>query len=559
MKTPALVTALVAPAAQTEVDLGRRITYLMLFRLVLISLVLGATILLGWLTDVDLGTPNAELLFGIIAATYVLTIVYALAISRVVNRLRFAYIQLALDLVIATLLVHITGGAQSAYTFFYPVTIIGAATVRFRVGAIVVALVSITLYATASLAGWFELLPLPSGQRILPHELSAVELVRSMGLNVAAFSAVGFLAINLGGQLQRTSASLESEREAAADLFTLHEDIVRSLTSGLLTVDDNGYVLTMNHAARDILGLPVDIKPRTPLADVAPRLAEALRPLEQREAMRRGEIELTLEDGRTLVLGVSVSPLVDHLDKVNGRIVNFQDLTEMRRMEAQVQRAERLATIGTIAAGVAHELRNPLAAISGSIELLRETEGSDRTALMHIVTREVGRLDALSAELLDYSNPRPRESVKFDLVELTEETLRMFGQDKGVEGVEVELRKPAGPIELTADPAKLRQVLWNLLRNASEAARDGGGHVTVALRLADAHAHIDIVDDGPGIPADAVRHIFDPFFTTRNTGTGLGLAIVQSLIAEHNGEIDVLTAVGKGTTFALRLPLEDEV
>lgn len=559
MSTTALVAAPMAPAAQSEVDLGRRITYLMLFRLVLISLVLGATILLGWLSDVDLGAPNAVLLFGIIAGTYVLTIVYALSLNRVVNRLRFAYIQLALDLATATLLVHITGGAQSAYTFFYPITIIGAATVRFRLGAVVVTLVSIALYTTASLAGWFELLPLPSGQRILPHELSTVELVRSMGLNVAAFGAVGFLAINLGGQLQRTSASLESEREAAADLFTLHEDIVRSLTSGLLTVDNSDHVLTMNHAARDILGLPTDIQQGTPLAEVAPELAEALHPLEQREAMRRGEIELMRKDGRELVLGVSVSPLVDHLDGIHGRIVNFQDLTDMRLMEFQVQRAERLATIGTIAAGVAHELRNPLASISGSIELLRSTDGADRNALMEIVTREVERLDALIADLLDYTNPRPRETVKFDLVELTEETLRVFAQDKSVEGVELELRKPKGPIELIADPAKLRQVLWNLLRNAAAAARDGGGHVTVTLLLAEAHAHIDLVDDGPGIPADAVRRIFDPFFTTRSGGTGLGLAIVQSLIGEHSGEIDVLTAVGKGTTFALRLPLEDEV
>jgi len=531
----------------------------MLFRLVLISLVLGVTILLGWISDVDLGAQNAIVLFGIIAATYVLTIVYAVTLARVTDRLRFAYIQIAIDLVTATLLVHVTGGAQSAYAFFFPVTIIGAATVRFRAGAIVVTVVAILLYVTVSLCGWYGLLPIPAGQRVLPQDLGPVALARAVSLNVAAFGAVGLLAINLGGQLQRASAFLETEREAAADLFTLHEDIVRSLTSGLLTVDDDGAVLTMNQAARQILGLPARLPRNAKLRDLAPEVADAVLPLDRLDTIRRAELTITRPDGGTLVLGVSIAPLVDHLEQVHGRIVNFQDLTEMRRMETQVNRAEKLATIGTIAAGVAHELRNPLAAISGSIELLQTTDGDDRAALMTIVTREVDRLDKLIADLLDFTNPRPRESVTFDLIELARETLRMFHQDKTIHGVDVALNVTDQPIRLVADPAKLRQVLWNLLRNAAAAARDGGGHVEVRLQRTPTHAHIDVADDGPGIPDDALRRVFDPFFSTRSDGTGLGLAIVQSLIAEHDGEIDVRTSVGEGTTFVVRLPLEEPV
>ena len=547
----------VAPDMAESANLKRRVTYLMLFRLVLISLVMGSTLLIAWLGDVDLQTPNAYLLLGIIAATYLLTIIYGVMINRVRNPLRFAYVQIGIDLCIATLLVHVTGGAQSAYTFFYPVSIIGAATVRYRRGAVVTALTSVGLYAAISMLGWFELLPIPEGQRILPHEMSALVLARSMGLNFAAFGAVGFLAINLGGQLARTSASLESERTAAADLYTLHEDIVRGLTSGLITVDARGTVLTLNQAAREILMVPAGAAPGRPLAALATPMAEALDALDPRESARRIEVDHTLESGRTLHLGITVSPLVDHTDRVHGRIINFQDLSEMREMELQVKQAERLATIGTIAAGVAHELRNPLASISGSIELLRSgaEDPADSAALMDIVTREVGRLDSLISELLEYTNPRPRQAVRFDLVELIRETLRVFSQDKKVEGVSVELETRDQPIHVTADPAKLRQVLWNLLRNAVEAARAGGGTVAVELSRSQEQALIDISDDGPGIAGDAVARIFEPFYTTRSGGTGLGLAIVRNIVSDHGGDIDVETEVGRGSRFSVSLPL----
>jgi two-component system sensor histidine kinase PilS (NtrC family) len=315
----------------------------------------------------------------------------------------------------------------------------------------------------------------------------------------------------------------------------------------------------MNQAARELLAVPADTAVGQPLASVSAELHAALAPLGAREWVRRGEVEVKNAEGRDMVLGISVSPLVDHQDRVHGRIVSFQDLSELRAMEAQVKSAERLATIGTVAAGVAHELRNPLASISGSIELLRSGAESDRERdhLMEIVTREVARLDGLVAELLDYTNPRPRESVRFDLIELAEETLRVFARDRKVEGVSVRLAKPsdARPIEVVADPAKLRQVLWNLLRNAAQAAHEGGGHVAIELYRGQDEALIDVSDDGPGIADDKVSHIFEPFFTTRAGGTGLGLAIVRSIVEEHDGEVDVDTRPGRGTTFSVRLPL----
>ncbi|RMH45117.1 MAG: PAS domain-containing protein [Deltaproteobacteria bacterium] len=537
-------------------DLARRVTYLMLFRLVLISFALGTTVVIAWVGDVDLQTPNTYILLAIIAATYLLTIAYAIALPRVANMTRFATAQIAVDLVIATLLVHVTGGAQSGYTFFFPVAIVGAATVRYQRGAIATAAASAFLFVAVSILGWTGALPSLAGQRLLPSDLSALELARHLGLNLAAFGAIAVLAVNLGGQLARASASLETERAAAADLYTLHEDIVRCLTSGLVTVDTSGTVLTANRAAVDLLELDCDPVGR-PLADVAPALAEAVTAADPHAPLRRGEVDIRLPSGRRAVFGVSLSPLVDHQNRPRGRILSFQDLTELRAMEAQVRQAERLATIGTVAASVAHELRNPLASISGSIELLRSDRGSseDRTKLMEIVTREVDRLDRLIRDLLDYTNPRPRHNVAFALDELVEETLRVFARDPDLGSVPVRLTRTTDePIAIEADAEKLRQVLWNLLRNAAEAAGATGGRVDLRVGREGDHAVVCVADDGPGMPPEVVAHMFDPFFTTRAGGTGLGLAIVRHIVDEHGGAIDVDSAPGRGTRITVRVP-----
>jgi two-component system sensor histidine kinase PilS (NtrC family) len=270
----------------------------------------------------------------------------------------------------------------------------------------------------------------------------------------------------------------------------------------------------------------------------------------------RGELrrsDLTLGE---LTIGVTVSPLRDVRDRVIGRVINFQDLTELRRLEQHMRRAERLATVGQLAAGIAHEIRNPLASISGSIELLRQApiaSDEDRT-LMAIVHREIQRLNGLVGDLLDYANPRPSEPVMFDLGVLVRETVQVSRADPAFAHVEVAAAADE-PLAVYADPSKLRQVLWNLLRNAADAAAAGGKHVRVEARRAAEHqVTITVEDDGPGIPEDQVSRIFDPFFTTKKKGTGLGLATCHAVVAEHGGRIDLETQVRKGTKVVVRLP-----
>ena len=556
----AAVAAAVAPAASdtsAPPDRRRRLTYLMLFRVVLISLVLGATTLLYLLADVDPGRASALGLYGIIGITYLLTLVYALwlrsgrAVSQLTN------LQLAGDLTIATVLMHMTGGAQSAYTFFFPLTVIGSAVVASRRTTAWVAISAAALFLLTGLLGWTGVLPPLGGQYFRPYDLSAIELSRSLGLNMAALVGVAVLALSLSGQLQVASATLAVERRAAADLLVLHSDVVRCLSSGLVTVDPGEQVLTVNQVACDILGTTPDAAVGAQVDRILPGLAARLGQLGERASLQRAELSL-VRGGRELVLGVSVSPLHDRGGQFRGRVVNFQDLTDLRKMEQSMRQAERLAVVGGLAAGVAHEIRNPLASISGSIELLHQMPQADEDsrALMSIVTREIDRLNRLLTDLLDYANPRSLEIEPLDLAGLVRDTVGVFTQDRSLAGVTVELvgSDELGTVEMSGDAAKLRQVLWNLLRNAAEAASQGGGHVTIEVTPEPAEVVIRVRDDGPGISAEHAQRVFEPFFTTKARGTGLGLATVHSLVNDHRGTIRFLSPAPGGTCFEVRLP-----
>jgi two-component system, NtrC family, sensor histidine kinase PilS len=541
-----------------KTELRRRIGYLMVYRVALITLVLGLTVALNLASPEELAGPSARALFAIIIATYVLSLGYAVVLPRV-EPTAFATAQIAGDLLITTILVHVTGGAQSGYSFFYPLSIVGAATVRHRRGAIAVAALSVVCFAGVALAGWLRLVPVPAGQHLLPWELSFYALLRHLLLNVGAFVAIAFLAANLGEQLAHAGERLAHQRERALDMAALKDDIVHCLSSGLMTVDLDGRVLTANAAAEEILGRPREGLLDRPLGDILPGLPPLLAGLPRRADLRGIELPVR-RDGVELMLGITVTPLTDHRDQVIGRVANFQDLTELRRMETEVKEAERLAAVGRLAAGIAHEIRNPLASISGSIELLRGglTLGAEDAHLMDIVLREVDRLNVLITDLLDYARPRERVPIAFDLGDLLEETVRVFAQERSGGRVQVSYR-PVEGARVVADPDQIRQVVWNLLRNASEAIPERGGAIEVTLEQVReggrTYAAFAVSDEGTGIASEDLPRVFDPLFTTKAHGSGLGLATVQRIISAHGGHIGVSSKVGEGTRFTVRLPM----
>jgi two-component system sensor histidine kinase PilS (NtrC family) len=554
--TPSPGDSLVGPpvVAPTS-DLGRRVSRLLLLRTLVVTVVLALSL---WvLVTVEQHPRGAVWLqSGIIATTYLTSILFGVLLRRGFAPRRLTRPMQATDLLITSMLVYITGGAQSPYTFLYALSIISAGALSYRRGAVVVTLASLVAITVVSLLAWTRVIDLPMSAQAHPWEQGTLALVRSVGVNYAALIGVGALAFIFGDQLQRGAETLATTRKTVADLYTLHQDIVRSLASGLITITPDGTVLTANSAAGEILR-------RVPASMISQRIDTLMPGLAALLADGKDELQradLTVKAGpQELALGVTVSPLRDVRDQMIGRVVNFQDLTELRRLEQQNRRSERLVTVGQLAAGIAHEIRNPLASISGSIELLKQTpqaSDEDRT-LMTIVHREITRLNVLIGDLLDYANPRPQQAVDLDLGVLIGETLQVARGDQAFAEIEVSSDVPT-PIALNADPAKLRQVLWNLLRNAADAAAAGGKHVIVTARDEGTAVTVTVADDGAGIGREHIARIFDPFFTTRNKGTGLGLATCHTIVAEHGGRIEVESEVGKGTKMVVRLPRPDK-
>jgi len=533
-----------------------RLVALLAARILLVTLTLGAVVALHAASahTEELTQPFGWFVSSLIALVYVLSIGYALMLRRVRDPVRFGAVQLVGDIAVVTALVHVTGGAESGFASMYILIAVAANVIglpRWWARAAVIACAG--AYLSVSIAGYLGLLPALIGQPFLPWETTPQSASRAVVINLVALGATALLAGNLAEQARRARERAAAARSAALDMAALAEDIVRSLSSGLLTLDQAGVIMSVNGAAAEILGLPGQALIGQPLVELAPEIAPWLERA-AREPVRRSEVDVQRGD-RLYHLGVTVSPLTDGTGRVRGRVVNFSDLTELKRKDLELKQKERLAAIGRLAAGVAHEIRNPLAAISGSIELLAGAQlvGEENQQLMQIVLREVDRLNRMIADLLTYARPRQPELQAIDLGGLLEETVRVFQQDRTQPGVAVRLEPPARALRALVDPGQIRQVAWNLMRNGAE-AMPGGGEIEVRLLDGEGAAGFEVTDQGQGIARDDLDRVFDPFFTTKDTGTGLGLATVHRIVQDHGGRVEIASALGKGTRVRVWLP-----
>jgi two-component system sensor histidine kinase PilS (NtrC family) len=538
-----------------HVEALRTVKYLMLFRVALATLLLAAVILatVSQGGAEALSRPFARFAFGLLATTYLASLGYGLAFRYVRDPIRFGYFQITVDLILASVLVHATGGGQSSFTFLYFIDVVAVALLAQKRGAGLVASISALAMVTISVGGYTGWLPLVPGQTSFPWEIARADLAMRLALNVSALAAVGALATHLTTQTRQAGERLTRHERYAGDLATLHENTIRSLTSGLVTLDLGGRITSVNEAACDILGIPSAMLLGAMIGDHVPPLGAVLSGLGPSGMLRRGEITAVRPDAAVRNLGISAAPLSDHAGQVVGRVLHFQDLTELRRMQLKVERAERLASIGRLAAGIAHEIRNPLASISGSMEMLKTSPGADEDSrqLMEIAVREVDRLNALITDLLDYARPKTEDRQRLDLGEQATEIARAFNQEHRA-GITLVLDAPHG-ISVEAAAGQLRQVLWNLIRNAAE-AMPSGGEIRLQVSNESAFAVLTVGDTGAGIPKTHFERIFEPFYSTKSGGTGLGLATVARIVDDHRGNIDVDSEPGRGTVFTVRFP-----
>jgi len=502
------------------------------------------------------GRPGATLALAL--AVLALSGLYALALRF--SRIRLetqAGVQFALDILLITWLVWVTGDIYSPYSALYIVVVAAASVFLGSRGALLTSVGCAVSYTAAMFSLASGLLPGgggAAGSSTLPKVTEAV------GLSVAAYLAVGLLAARLAARQTRTEAERAEATHALASLRALHERIVESIRSGVITTDLERRVYTLNGAAEEMTGYAPDALRGEDVSilfgDIRQQIETSLRAASDGHASPRFEADCLTAEGFRVRLGYSVSPLSAKTGETTGLVITFQDLTDIRSMEETSRRQERLSAVGRVAAGIAHEIRNPLAAMRGSIQVLRsEVTDPSQGELMDIVLSESDRLNRIITDFLTYARPRQVSLRETDLREPLRETFALLRHSPEVGGGQrLEEVVPDEPLVAPADAEGVRQVFWNLARNALKAMPDGGTLRAEMGRAGERAVRITFSDTGRGMSPAQVERLFEPFSSSTTGGTGLGLSIVYQIVKDHGGTINVRSREGHGTTITIELP-----
>lgn len=540
--------------------LRRKLLWLIAGRAAVVTLLLGSAILI--LTR----QPDAfaiDPFFFLIALTYALTAGYSLVLKYTERHRWLVDVQLGIDAVIVSAIVLLTGGVASYFSSLYTLPIVAAAIIESRRGGTMVFVLSALCYAGIVLLQY-------SGAGLLPAALTVAPLpplrlaVYTVGLNIFGFAAVAGLSGYLSEGLRRADEKLAHASDQLADLQAFSQHVIDSLTSGLATTDIDGIILTLNHAAEGITGISATKAIGTPVGDVLqlPRDFDGLfGSREGRPHLPRVESTFRRTDGRQIELGLSTAPLITPRGET-GFVFTFQDVTESRRLEREARVQQRLAAVGEMAAGIAHEIRNPLASMSGSIQILRQELplSTDQSQLMDIVLRESERLNETIRSFLAFARPQPLSSTRTDVRTVISETAQLLQNDaQRTDRHEIVVDVPPTEVWFDCDESQIRQIVWNLATNGLRAMPQGG-RLRLAAAVADAGTSpgtilLAVQDEGTGIGPEELDGIFQPFRSSFARGTGLGLSIVQRIVTEYDGEIQVTSARGAGTTVSVRLPV----
>lgn len=557
-------------ANRTDPSLARKIRLLLLFRLLLGLFFLLLTIFArtrhGW----EFLSAHLQPLYFFSIVIFLFTIVATLSLKHIDNLARFAYLQLFFDVEAVTVLIFLSGGIESLFSFLYMPVIISAALLLNRKGSLWVASLcslSYGLLLDLQYFDWIVPLQVIGGT---PFYRESEFYVQSLLMNIAGFYLVAYLSGYLAEELKKSSQLILEHKKDFQELETLHRNIVRSITSGLLTISADGIIRFCNPACEEILGLPKDRLERCHVSDIFPSveissgshvgLTSDKNPFPNGS---RNEIVYPRPDGQELRLGYTGSILLGDDGASSGWIFIFQDLTRLKAMEEHMRRMERLAIAGNIAAEIAHEIKNPLASISGAVELIQDTvqHDAEQMRLFGIMHREVQRIDDLVTDFLWLARGA-RQSVKKEAVAVVENLQEILAllqnRKKFVPSHRIKTSFEIAPV-ISIDAHHFRQIIWNLVTNALEAMPQGGElsiHVRPEAGSAESNnVRIDIRDTGNGIAEGIRTKVTEPFFSTKTSGTGLGLSIVYQLVENSAGRIEVTHHEDSGTTFSLFFPI----
>ncbi|HKO45117.1 MAG TPA: ATP-binding protein [Pyrinomonadaceae bacterium] len=488
-----------------------------------------------------------------------LTVAYLVAHRFSENYLLQARVQFVFDIVLVTSLVWTTNVIYSPYIALYIVVIAASSLFLGPRDSIVISVVCVVAFTATALVLLAGL-----GGADTPEYLDAnrPQAYQALGLFDISCLVVGLLSARLAERQSRVDVRLIAATQSLANLRALHERIVASIRSGVVTTDLQGRIYTFNAAAEEITGYQEqDVRGQDAsifFGEIKDIIQDSMELTETPDASPRFESDCLTADGLRLRLGFSLSPLYAETGETTGTVITFQDLTHIRALEETSRRQDRLAAIGRMAASIAHEIRNPLAAMRGSIQMLRAEMKSDssETELMEIILRESDRLNRIISDFLTYARPRSIVQSKVDVGELLQQTFTLLRNSSEIhEAHVIEAKTPGEPVLTNADSEQLRQVFWNLARNALNAMPQGGTLNAVVGVNSNKRLRITFADSGRGMSPEQVEHLFEPFSSTTG-GVGLGLSIVYQIIRDHGGTINVRSREGKGTTIAIELPAD---
>jgi len=548
----------------------------MFLRVVIVTFLLGIAAFIQIKGTSALPGASLTSLYIIILLTYFLSFLYLLLIRTIESIEWNIYVQSLVDVTLITRLVYATGGIESIYSVFYPLVIIYSVLFLARRGGIIVASVSSILYGLLLDLEFYGLIH-PIYPWDYNYDYSAGYVFSRIFIHIVSFYIIAFLASFAVKQEKKVRELLAAKESAFDQLDLLHKSIIESVDTGILTIDHQGNIKSFNSGAKEITGFPYSKVINRRIDSIFPDFFRIVDNVEDRDSPEtvRNRFEMVVP-GK--ILGCSVSPLFDSNEKKIGKILIFQDLTTIKEMERQVERNRRLALIGEMAAGLAHEIRNPLASISGPIQMLEKDLdlGETDKKLMQIILRGKDQLENFMKDFLLLARPNLAERENIDIKVILDDVLESIRYvPDWCKDIEI-IRNSNDQTGLYGNRMEIRQVIWNLVLNALQSMSDGG-RLNIETRIVAGdennplipplikwgkggffnkkeYLEIQISDDGCGIEEKDQGRVFEPFYTTKEKGTGLGLAIVNRIVESHGGKIRIESEPGKGTNCIILMP-----